>query len=156
MGHKIGPLVLGILVAGLGLFFLLGARSIAGEAATSGVGPRAFPTLIGGGLVVLGLSFVIAVRRGMTFPAVAEPARRGVLPWILAGIVGGILIVEPLGFPLAAAWFFVLGTRGFGSRRWARNALLGVVLGVLVYLVFARALGVTLPGGPIDTVWPRG
>jgi putative tricarboxylic transport membrane protein len=156
MGHKLGPLVLGILVAVLGLFFLIGARSIEGEAATSGVGPRAFPTLIGGGLVVLGLSFVIAVRRGMTFPAAAESARRGVLPWILAGIVGGILIVEPLGFPLAAAWVFVLGTRGFGSRRWARNTLLGVVLGVLIYLVFARALGVTLPGGPIDTVWPRG
>jgi hypothetical protein len=25
-----------------------------------------------------------------------------------------------------------------------------------VYLVFARALGVSLPGGPIDAVWPRG
>jgi putative tricarboxylic transport membrane protein len=154
MGPKVGPLVVGVLVAGLGLFFLLGARTVASEAGQAGVGPRAFPTLIGAGLVVLGLAFVIAVRRGMEFSAAAGPAERGVLPWILAGLVGGILAIEPLGFPVAAAWLFVMGARGFGSRRWARNAVVGVALGLVVYLVFARALGVSLPGGLVD-VWAR-
>src|SRR5437867_6343659 len=106
MGPRVGPLAVGVAVAGLGLFFLLGARTLVSEAAHAGVGPRAFPTLIGAGLVVLGLAFVIAVRGGMAFPATAEPARRGVLPWLLAGLVGGILAIEPLGFPVAAAWLF--------------------------------------------------
>ena len=93
--------------------------------------------------------------RGSGFPEAARPARRGVLPWIMAALVGGIVIVEPLGFPLAAAWVFVMSARAFGSRQWLRNAVIGVVLGLLVYLIFARALGVTLPGGPIETLWPR-
>jgi putative tricarboxylic transport membrane protein len=158
MGARGGATVVGLAVAGLGLFFLLGARTIEGEAGQAGVGPRAFPTLIGAGLVVLGAAFVNAVRRGrMELPGAAEqPAARGVLPWLLAGLAGGIVLIEPLGFPVAAAWLFVLGARGFGSPRWVRNAVLGVLLGVLVYLVFARALGVSLPGGPMDRVWPRG
>jgi putative tricarboxylic transport membrane protein len=104
---------------------------------------------------MLGCGFVVKVCRGMEFPTAAEPARRGVLPWILAGLVGGIVAIEPLGFPVAAAWVFVMGARGFGSRRWVPNAALGVALGLVVYLVFARALGVSLPGGLVDVVWPR-
>jgi putative tricarboxylic transport membrane protein len=155
MVSKAGPFVVGVVVTGLGLFFLLGARTIEGETASAGIGPRAFPTLIGAGLVVLGVAFVLAVRRGMEFPAAAEPAARGVLPWLLAGLAGGILAMEPLGFAVAAAWLFVMGARGFGSHRWVGNVVLGVALGLIVYLVFARLLGVSLPGGPVDIVWPR-
>jgi putative tricarboxylic transport membrane protein len=155
MVAKTGPLLVGAAVAGLGLFFLLGAYTIEGEAASPGVGPRAFPILIGGGLVILGVAFVLAVRRGLEFPALSEAPARGVLPWLLAGLVGGIAAVEPLGFAVAAAWLFVMGCRGFGSRHWARNVALGVGLGVIVYVVFARLLGVSLPGGLLDSVWPR-
>ena len=72
------------------------------------------------------------------------------------GLAGGILAIEPLGFPVAAAWLFVMGARAFGSRRWALNAGLGLLTGLIVYLTFARALGVSLPGGLIDAVWPPG
>jgi putative tricarboxylic transport membrane protein len=156
MHLRAGPLLVGLAVIALGGFFLLGARTVEGEAAQAGVGPRAFPTVIGASLMVLGVVFVIAVRRGLEFPTAAGPAARGVLPWIVAGVVGGIVAIEPLGFPVAAAWLFLMGARGFGSRRWAHNAVIGVVIGLVVYLVFARALGVSLPGGPIDAVWPRG
>jgi putative tricarboxylic transport membrane protein len=156
MRPRAGPLIVGAAVIALGGFFLLGAQTIEGEAAQAGVGPRAFPIVIGAGLMILGVVFVIAVRRRLEFPAAAEPAARGVLPWIVAGIVGGVVAIEPLGFPVAAAWLFLMGARGFGSRRWAHNVVIGVVIGLIVYLVFARALGVSLPGGPIDAVWPRG
>jgi putative tricarboxylic transport membrane protein len=155
MSARVGPLLAGVLVSGLGLFFLLGALAVGGEAGHAGVGPRAFPVLVGAGLVALGIAFLIAQRRGTELPDAAAPARRGVLPWILGGLVGGILAVEPLGFPLAAAWLFVMGARGFGSRRWIPNAALGLALGLVVYAVFARALGVSLPGGPVDVLWTR-
>jgi putative tricarboxylic transport membrane protein len=156
MAPRAGALVVGAAVMGLGVFFLLGTQMIEGEAAQPGVGPRAFPTVIGAALVVLGALFAVAVRRGLPFAAASGPAARGVLLWIIAGIVGGILAIEPLGFPAAAAWLFVMGARGFGSRRWAHNVVIGVIIGLVVYLVFARALGVSLPGGPLDTLWPRG
>jgi putative tricarboxylic transport membrane protein len=142
-------------LVGLGVLLLFATRIVMGDAPVARVGPRAAPTLIGTSLVVLGLVFMMAAWRGSGFPEAARPARRGVLPWIMAALVGGIVIVEPLGFPLAAAWIFVMGARAFGSRQWVRNTLIGVVLGLLVYLIVARALGVSLPGGPIDTLWPR-
>lgn len=150
MRPRAGPLAVGVGVAGLGLFFLLSARTIPGDAPYAGVGPRAFPTLIGAALVVLGVSFLIAVRRGAEFPSAATPAERGVMPWILGGLAAAAAVIVPLGFPVAAALLFVFAARGFGSRQWARNALLGAGLGLVVYVVFSRALGVSLPGGPLD------
>ena len=145
-------LLRGAVIAGLGLAFLVAARMVAGDAPAPGFGPRAFPALIGTGLVVLGLLVMMAA--GRVFPEAARPARRGVLPWIMGGLVGGLVIVEALGFPLAAAWVFVLTARAFGSRQWLRNALIGAALGALVYLILARGLGVALPGGSIGTLWP--
>lgn len=155
MRNKGGPLLSGAVLAGLGVLVLLASRMVMGDAPHASVGPRALPGLIGTSLVVLGLVFMMAAWRGSGFPEAARPARRGALPWIMAGLVGGVVIVEPMGFPLAAAWVFVMSARAFESRQWVRNVLIGVVLGVLVYVIFTRVLGVSLPGGPIDTLWPR-
>ncbi len=137
-------------VVGLGLFFLLGARGIAGEAQYAGVGPRAFPTLVGAGLVIVGGALGVAVLRGRAFPSLPPPVERGALPWILSGLALAVPLLQPLGFALTAALVFVLTARGFGSRGWGRDALVGLLLGVAVYLVFSLGLGVSLPGGPFD------
>jgi putative tricarboxylic transport membrane protein len=155
MKDKAGPLLRGAVLAGLGVLVLLTSRMVMGDGPHANVGPRALPGLIGTSLVVLGLVFMMAAWRGSGFPEAARPARRGVLPWIMAGLVGGVVLVEPMGFPLAAAWVFVMSARAFGSRQWVRNVLIGLVLGALVYAIFTRVLGVSLPGGPIDTLWPR-
>ncbi|MGH7267630.1 MAG: tripartite tricarboxylate transporter TctB family protein, partial [Candidatus Rokuibacteriota bacterium] len=57
--------------------------------------------------------------------------------------------VRPLGFPVAAALLFTLGARGFGDRRVLRSLAVGAALGLGVYFAFSRALGVSLPGGPL-------
>ena len=150
MRQEAGPLAVGAGVTGLGLFFLLGALTIPGEALYAAVGPRAYPTVIGAGLIALGVSFLIAARRGTEFPAAAGPAERGAIPWILGGLVLATALITPLGFPVAATVLFLFAVRGFGSRRWARNVLYGAVLSLVVYVVFARALGISLPGGPLD------
>ena len=149
MRAEAGPLAVGAGVAGLGLFFLLGAQTVPGEAAYAGVGPRVFPTVIGAALVVLGVALVIAVRRGAEFPNLATPAQPGVFPWILGGLVGATVLVERAGFPVAATVLFALAARGFGARRWTANILLGALLGVVIWVAFARMLGISLPGGPL-------
>jgi putative tricarboxylic transport membrane protein len=146
----VGPYAVAVGVIGLGLFFLIGARGIRGEALYAGVGPRAFPTIVGAALVVLGSLFLVAVRRGARFPDAEGPARRGTMAWILPGLALGTLVLQPAGFPLAALVVFVLGARGFGSRRWARDAVIGALVAVAVYVGFSRMLGVTLPGGLLD------
>ena len=94
MTDKAGPFLRGAVMAGLGVLVLLVTRMVMGDGPHAGVGPRAFPALIGTSLVVLGLVFMMAAWRGSGFPEAARPARRGVLPWILAGLVGGIVIVS--------------------------------------------------------------
>ena len=59
-------------------------------------------------------------------------------------------MIQPLGFAPTAAAVFATTARGFGSRRVVADILLGLALGAVVYVVFARGLGVSLPGGPLD------
>jgi putative tricarboxylic transport membrane protein len=143
-----GALAVAAAVCALGLFFVAGAFSIAGDAQYAGVGPRVFPFLIGGALVILGAALGLSTLRHRP-PAPSEPVRRGALAWIVAGLVLAIVTMQPLGFPLAAAAVFALTARGFGSRRLGRDIVMGVALGAVIYVVFSRGLGVSLPGGPL-------
>ena len=43
---------------------------------------------------------------------------------------------------------FVLVARGFGSTRTVRDAIIGVILAIAVFLIFTLALGLSLPKGP--------
>ena len=144
-----GALAVAVGVVGLGLFLVLGARGIGSDAPYAGVGPREFPILVGGALVLAGSALLIRVFRGRAFP---EPPRAdyGVLVWILSGLILAVLLFQPLGFAPSAAIAFALTARGFGARQWGRSLVLGLALGFAVYLVFSRALGVSLPGGPLD------
>jgi putative tricarboxylic transport membrane protein len=156
-GAKAGPLLLAAGIVGLGLLFLVGAFGIAGESAYAAVGPRAFPTVIGTALTVLGLLLGIGILGGRVelSPESGEdvdasrPADLRAIAWIVAGLVVAALLIERAGFPLTAAVLFTVTARAFGSRRLLRDAAIGLVLAALTWLVFARGLGVTLPGGPL-------
>jgi len=143
-----GALAVAAAVCALGLFFVTGAFSIAGDAQYAGVGPRVFPVVIGSALLVLGAAFGVSAWRHRA-PAESELIRRAALAWIVAGLVAAILMMQPLGFPLAAGVVFACTARGFGSRRLGRDVVMGIALGAVIYVVFSRGLGVSLPGGVI-------
>jgi putative tricarboxylic transport membrane protein len=126
-----GALGLAVGVTALGLALLAGAFLVQGEAAYAGVGPRAFPLFVGAGLTLLGAVLVVALLRGAVLAAAT---------------------LQPLGFPVAAALVFTAGARAFGSRRWIGNLAAGLVLGAVTWLLFARGLGVSLPGGLLDRI----
>lgn len=151
-----GPLALAAGIVALGLGFCAGAFAIPGEAAYAGVGPRAFPLMIGGALAILGVIFAASVGRGREIRAEGGEDVDGSLPadwtaigWVLGGLVLAVLLIERAGFLLSAGLLFVLTARGFGSTRVLRDATVGLALAVLIFLLFARALGVSLPGGPL-------
>jgi putative tricarboxylic transport membrane protein len=154
--RQAGPLAVAAGVVGLGLVLLVGAFRISGEAAYAGVGPRAFPVLVGGALALLGLILAVAIRRGLVLTpeggedvdATMEADLRP-LAWIGAGLVLSIVLLERAGFPLTGALLFTLTARAFGSRRLVRDALIGLLVATATYVVFARGLGVSLPGGPL-------
>ncbi len=149
------PWGLGVAVIVLGLVWISGAFNVGHVATYAVVGPALFPALTGAGLVVLGALLLVAVARGERFePQETEDADAGRRPsraafWttVIAGAVP-IVVVRPLGFPVAAALTFALTARAFGSRRLPLDLLVGFLLGVACWLLFSRLLGLSLPGFP--------
>ena len=62
------------------------------------------------------------------------------------------LVINTAGFVLAAVALFTCVARGFGSRRWLRDAAIGLLLGLAVFLFFVRFLNVNLPAGWLQPI----
>ncbi|MEE6257643.1 tripartite tricarboxylate transporter TctB family protein [Plantactinospora sonchi] len=66
---------------------------------------------------------------------------------LAASLIGYVMLLEPAGFVLASAVFFIAAARVLGSRRWVRDVVVAVPLAVVVYLGFTRGLAIALPPG---------
>ena len=150
---------LAALLLALGVFLLVETQRIAVPANANAVGPRFFPTVVGAVLVVVSLWLAVDVLRGghgeMEAAEDVDVSRASdwrTLALLSAVFLGHAFLLEPLGFPVAAALLFFGVAASLGSRRWARDAGIAVVLAVLVFVVFARGLGVGLPAGVLQGV----
>ena len=148
----------GLLLA-LGAFLVVDAARISVPVNANAIGPRFFPTCVGVLLVGVALWLAVDVLRGgageMEAAEDVDVSRSSdwrTLALLSVVFLGHALLLEPLGFPVAAALLFFGVAASLGSRRWARDAALAVVLAVAVFLVFARALGVGLPVGVLQGV----
>jgi putative tricarboxylic transport membrane protein len=113
-------------------------------------GPRLFPVAVMAALAFTGI-LVAALELFFSDHAErpAEPNDWKAIAIVLAGLVLFGTLVEPFGFVIAAAALFVSVSRGFGSERLALDAAIGVALGAAIYFLFARVLGLYLPGGSL-------
>jgi putative tricarboxylic transport membrane protein len=62
-------------------------------------------------------------------------------------LIANLLLFETAGFVLASTVLFVCAARAFGSRRLARDAVLGLALATVVFVGFTRGLSLALPRG---------
>ena len=151
-GRATGEIILGIALAVAGVLLLIGTTSITVAPVYSRVGPRVFPFLVAGGLIVVGLLNVLESWKGKQTP----PDEHKATPWpialISAAILADALLLERLGFVVSSTMLFALVAAGFGSRRHLRNLLVGLALASLAYVTFVYGLGLNLPGG-ILTGW---
>ncbi len=137
------------LLTGLGI---VGAGLIIGwEAATlrvgplyAKVGPAAFMWLSSGLLVACG-SVVAWRATGST----GEKADALGPAAIMAGLVFSTLLIEWLGFVPTCTVLFVLTGFGLGSRKLLRDAVIGLVLSGIAFLVFRYLLDLRLPAGAL-------
>jgi len=116
---------------------------------TYGVGPTAVPYVTAAGLVILGLAhFVVAFREGLPEP---EEADSQALLWIAGGLAFLIACIAlGGGFIIAIAIVFACTARGMGRQALIVDAMIGLVLGLAIYLVFAKLLTLILPSGPLE------
>lgn len=148
-----GQVAVALGVMAIGAAVLGGSFFLPSEGGYAQVGPAVVPRIVG--LFALALGVLLA-REAFTggFRGVDEAAEAKLpmdwrsFAWVSGGIVGYGLAIEHAGFVLASTFLFVMVARGFASRRWLGNAIVGLVLAIAVFAVFNYGLGLTLPRGP--------
>jgi putative tricarboxylic transport membrane protein len=147
-----------LLLAAAGVILLDAQRLPAG--AMYGVGPAAAPTLIAGGMILLGLVTLLAAWRG----AAAEEAEAEEGPLDGSAVVIIMLSLAALialmtlggGFIPASAVLFAGTAWAFGRRRLLADVAIGLVLALVIYAVFTKLLTLALPEGPLERLVLRG
>jgi putative tricarboxylic transport membrane protein len=142
-------------VLALGIAVSIRTAWIPGASGYGGIGPDFIPTVVGGGLIVMGLWLLAESFTGGWRKRVPDdPAERGEhafyasgFLWVTAGLLAQMALMGSGGFVLAATALFVCVARGFGSRRWLRDLILGAVIALGIFLFFVKFLNVNLPAG---------
>ncbi|NUT78125.1 tripartite tricarboxylate transporter TctB family protein [Pseudomonas sp. C1C7] len=114
-----------------------------------------YPYLVAGFLGVVG---VLLGYQALTGGFRELDSGNGTLPdgkagaaWVTGGLVGVALLINLIGFVLAAGLLFACSARGFGSRHPLRDLAIGIALTLPIYWLFNAGLGVSLP--PLVNAW---
>ena len=142
-------------VLALGAFSLVTALRLPSTGGYSGIGPNAIPIAVAGCLAALGIWLLVeALAGGWRARMSDDPHERGehafhapAFGWVTAGLFAQMALIHTAGFVLAAAALFACVARGFGSLRPLRDGVIGLGLGLAVFLFFVKFLNVGLPAG---------
>jgi putative tricarboxylic transport membrane protein len=150
---------LAVVVLGLGVFVVIGTLDVSAAGSQLGIGPRFFPMLVGGAMVLIGLFYVIDVLRGgRGDPEESEDVDVDApADWRSVGLVSGIFLafatlLNVLGWIIGASLLFFGLSVVLGAEHKLRAAGISVAVGLATYLLFVKGLGVALPGGPLTGV----
>jgi putative tricarboxylic transport membrane protein len=152
-------LAIGGALLALGVFVAAIASRMPETGGFSGVGPAAMPKIVASGLVLVGLWLLAESLTGGWRQREAPPAERGEhaffapgFVWLTAGLFAQMALMHTAGFVIAAIALFTCVARGFGSRRPLRDAAIGAVLSLAIFLFFVKLLNVNLPAGWLKPV----
>ena len=114
------------------------------------VGPQIFPYIIAIGLAVTGAHIAWKSYHGedeIVEDIDAEPVDWKAVGIIVAGLIAHMNLLKPLGFVLAGLILFCSVAFAFGSRRYGRDVIVGLLLVLFAYVGFTYGLGLQLPQG---------
>ncbi len=149
----------------LGVFMIWQASLIRDGMMRDPIGPKAAFYLCGAVLAVGGVIVIAGHLRRWARQAghavnnegVADEAdypASAVRAWGLVAVVTlYVALFNPLGFLIATPVFIVAALAVMGKRNWPGMVLVAVVYTVVTYLVFAQALGVRIPVGPLTDMF---
>lgn len=136
--------ILGAVCLGLGVALIWGATLIQTGFIVDPLGPKSFPTIIGGVLI---LAALVVLLKPDAEPAWPRLARALEIVGATVVLVGYALALEPLGFVLSTAVAAsLLSWRLGGTPLGAVLSGCGISLGI--YTVFHLILGLSLARGP--------
>lgn len=143
----------GLGVIALGLLALYETTQIPVSPMYAQVGPTAMAYLASALLIALGLGLIVQVWIGLwTSPPEETETVLDIraLGWLLLGLVLNIGLIGSLGFIIASTLLFTCTARAFGSRRPARDALIGFVFAAVAYFGFAQLLDINIGAGLLE------
>lgn len=157
-GEGRSGLVVAGLMLGFAVYLTVGILTMQVPAGAEAPGPRFYPTIVA--IAAYALAVVLALRllrhpEGPEDPAGLEPVAgqwrtytdwRAVALAVLAFALFAVLL-EPLGWILAAGLLFFLIAWALGSRRVLFDLCLAVVVSSAVQVAFSMGLGLNLPSG---------
>jgi putative tricarboxylic transport membrane protein len=118
------------------------------------LGPKAFPRLLGIGLLITAamlLAEIIRDRKAVKKPSASSEKDDGNSNVVIAAVVATAIFFmsfETIGYIISVSVYLIAMMNFFNKKgRWLVNNLTAVVYGVGSYFIFTKALGVNLPRG---------
>ena len=117
------------------------------------LGPKAFPRLLAGGLVLTAMLFLFEILRArkVKAPKAAPVSAEEDAPVIVGGVALWTLLYfvmyERLGYIVATMTYLVVLMAYFNRGKWVANVLTAVLFPIISYFMFTKLLGVNLPPG---------
>jgi len=154
-----GILFPGAMLAAGAIYEYMALKMPMGDLSMPGAG--FYPAIVGAFLVMTALGCLLReLRSPESVPPTAPLAGKsaaagggaGRMTWLTVLMVGYILALKPVGYPVSIAIFLVAATRIFGARNWAVAAVVASILSVFSYFAFILWLKVPLPLGILDGI----
>jgi putative tricarboxylic transport membrane protein len=148
--HRSGAeiaLSLGVVALGIGIAAV--TATLPSEGGYAGIGPNFIPAVVAAGMILLGVWLSVEAFTGgwRSRSESDEVFERKPFLWVSAELLAHMALIGWAGFVIAGPVLFACVARGFGSRRWARNLAIGLVLALAIFLFFVKLLNVNLPAG---------
>ncbi|TDN93251.1 tripartite tricarboxylate transporter TctB family protein [Microbacterium sp. BK668] len=159
-------LTMPVVVVAFATYLLVGIFTMRVPSSTVFPGPQFFPAIIVLGLYGFAIALTVSALRevrGMPDPQVAAlqigagdepaPAPRNVrvdvrsLLWVVGSFFVFALVLDVLGWVIAAGLLFWCVARGFGSTKPVSSLIVGFTVSALAYIGFDMVLGLPLPSG---------
>lgn len=145
-----GDTALGVAVLAMAAVIAWETTLIPTNAIYAQVGPKVIPWLATVLLCALGALLTLqGLRGGWEHEEHGEFDTQG-LVWMLLGLALNVALIGMAGFIIASTLLFVCTARAFGSRRFLRDAAIGIVLALVTYVGFDRVLGYKIGSGLIE------
>lgn len=141
-----GNRIWGIVISGIGVFYLIEGFSLPPAAIGDPLGPLTFPTILGISLVSCGAYLAFWPGPPATQTVLARASFQQIL------ILFALLIVYSasiswVGYPISTFLFVLIAAFLMGERSWAKGLLISAVFTMGIFFLFVRVLTIPLPWG---------
>lgn len=148
-GRKVGAIVVALALIGVAAVVAVDAVRLSHvRTFGAGLGPAAFPWAVAVGLAALGLGNLAVALKGRA--PEGYPVNLGPVAWVACGLVAQIALLAIAGFSVATGVLFAFTAKGFGRGPLWLTIPVGAVFSFILYVIFTKALALTLPAGPLE------